>query len=157
MDQPEYGTNTSYVADFIEICLSAKLSDKAEIRKLYVEKGLSAAQIATALGLAKSFVLARLHAFGIRTVDAPKRYTESTNFRCPVPPFGYSVKNYKLVPSQAEMRICRLVVELIDRKGSSFRSVAAELSKRGIKNRSGSLSWGHATIQSIYKRWKGKL
>ena len=33
MDQPEYGTNTSYVADFIEICLSAKLSDKAEIRK----------------------------------------------------------------------------------------------------------------------------
>jgi hypothetical protein len=71
VDQPEYGTNTSYVADFIEICLSAKLSDKAKIRKLYVEKGLSAAQIASELGVAKSFVLARLHTFGIRTVNAP--------------------------------------------------------------------------------------
>lgn len=66
VDQPEYGTNTSYLVDFIQITLSAKLLNVDQIREFYVKKGQSAVQIARHFGVAKSVILARLHGMGIK-------------------------------------------------------------------------------------------
>jgi len=124
---------------------------------LYVEQGLSAAQIASQLRVAKSFVIARLHGLGIRSGDNPKRYTDPENFRCPVPPFGYSAVQGKLVPNKAELRVCHAIVELISRKGLSSTATAKELSRRKLKNRAGSTNWSHGSVLAIYRRWKDKL
>jgi hypothetical protein len=46
VDQPEYGTNTPVLHDFIAVCLSPKLVNPEEIQRLYIKEVLSAAQIA---------------------------------------------------------------------------------------------------------------
>ena len=157
MDQPEYGTNTSYLTDFVEICLSAKFASPEEIRTLYVEKGFSSAQIAAKFHISKSVVLDRLKAQGITQATAPKSFTSPENYRCPSAPFGYSVVAGKLVPNKTELRVCHAVVELMKRQGLSARAAGKELSKQGLKNRAGKLKWGHATVLSIYERWKDKI
>ena len=75
----------------------------------------------------------------------------------PVPPYGYSVQNGKLVANKSELKVCRLVVELVERNGLQQNAVARELSKRGLKNRAGKTEWNSKTVFNIYKRWKGKL
>jgi hypothetical protein len=157
VDQPEYGTNTPFFIDFLPICLSAKLVNPQEIRALYVEQGLSAAQVARRLRISKAVVLARLHGLGIRDDDKPKRYTSPENYRCPVPPFGYSVEGGKLVTSKAELRVCHAIVELIQRSGLSSTATAKELSRRKLKNRAGSSNWSHGSVLAIYRRWKDKI
>lgn len=127
MDQPEYGKNTSYLTDFIQISYYAKLINLDQIRELYLNDGLSAAQIARQLGVAKSSILARLHSLGIREGVTAGRSTNPGNFRSPVAPYGYEVRDGKLVASKAELRICRTVVDLIGQKGFSANAVAKEL------------------------------
>ncbi len=157
VDQPEYGTNTSYLVDFIKITLSAKLLDSNEIRDLYLRKGLSAGQIAVQFGVAKSVILARLGDLGIRAGAGTDRRTNPENYRSRCAPYGYEVKGGKLVPNKAELRTCRTVVDLIRRKGLSANAVGKELSRRGIKSRSGRAHWDHSTILSIFNRWKDKI
>ena len=157
VDQPEYGTNTSYLIDFVQITYSAKLLNSEEIRKFYVNDGLSAAQIARHFGVAKSVILARLHDQGIRMGVSAGRSTNPENYRCRVPPYGYSLKAGKLIPSKPELRIARLIVELVARQGKSANWTAQELGRRGYKNRAGRTTWDHSTIRSIFKRWKDKL
>ena len=157
VDQSGYGTNTSYLVDFIQITLSAKLLNSDQIREFYVEKGLSAAQIAGHFGVAKSLILARLHAIGIREGVAAGRSTNPENYRCRVPPYGYSIRDGRLVPNKAELRVCRMVVNLIRRKRLSFNAVARELGHQGIVSRSGRPRWDHSAIISIFNRWKDKL
>ena len=156
MDQPEYGTNTSYLVDFIQITLSTKLLNNDQIKDFYLNQGLSAAQIGAHFGVAKSVIIGRLHDLGIRGGVPADRSANPNNYRCPEPPYGFAVKSGKLVPRKTELRTCRLVVELI-RKGVSANGVAQELSKRGIKSRSGKARWGHGTILRINDRWKDKL
>ena len=156
-DQPEYGTNTSYLVDFLQITLSAKLLNSEQIREFYVQKGQSAAQIARHFGVAKSVILARLHGLGIREGTGAGRVNNPENYRCPVAPYGYAIKGGKLVPNKAELRICPLVVDLIRRSGLSANAVGKELTRRGLKSRSGRAHWDHSTNQSIFNRWKDKL
>jgi len=157
VDQPELGTNTSYLIDFIPITLSAKLLNNEEICKLYTEKSQSAAQIAHHFGVAKSVVLARLHAAGIREETGAGRMNNPENYRCRVAPYGYSIKDGRLVPNKTELRICRIVVDLIRRNGLSANAVGNEMGRRGYKSRSGRAHWDHSTVQSIFNRWKDKL
>jgi len=157
VDEPEYGKNTSYLIDFIQITFNAKLLNPEEIRGLYVEKGLSAAQIALQYGVAKSVILARLGNLGIRSGAGVNRSTNPDNYRCRIAPYGYSILAGRLVASKSELRICRLVVDLMRTQGLSANATAKELSRRGIKSRSGRPQWDHSTILSIFKRWKDKL
>lgn len=154
--EPEYGKNRPYVADFIKITLSAKLLNPDAIQALYVQKGLSAAQIARQHGVAKSVILARLGDLGIRS-GAGTRQTNPENYRCRIAPYGHSIQAGRLVLNKSELRICRLVVNLIRTQKLSANAAAKELSSRGIKGRSGLPKWDHSTILSIYKRWKEKL
>ena len=157
VEQSEYGTNTPFFIDHLKITLSAKLLNPQEIQVLYTEKGLSAAQIARRLRVSKTVILARLHALGIRDDANPKRYTSPDNYRCPIPPFGYSVEDGRLVTNKAELRVCHAIVELIQRNGLSSTATAKELSRRKLKNRAGSTNWSHGSVLAIYRRWQSKL
>jgi transposase len=156
VDQPEYGTNTSYLFDFLELTLSAKLLNVEQIGHLYIQKGYSAAQIAKQFGVAKSSILARLHGLGIRQ-EAVGRSTNPENYRCRMAPYGYAVRGGKLVPNKLELRTCRLVVDLVLRQGMSFNKAATVLVQKGIKNKSGRVTWDHSTVRAIFNRWKDKL
>jgi transposase len=156
VDQPEYGTNHSYLADFIQISLAPKLVDYREIVNLYKSGGLAAGQIARRLGISKSFVLSKLTSEKIDMSKTIGRSGNPENFRRSVPPFGFKIVDGRLVSNREELRICRLVVEQIKRQGLSLRAVAKELNRRGLKNRNRKL-WGHQSVIQIYNRWKDKI
>ncbi len=157
VEQPEYGTNTSYLVDFIKITLLPKLLNFNEIRSLYLEGGLSTAQIASEYDVAKSVIVGLLNRGGVRPGCQISRSNNPENYRLRVPPYGYQIRAGKLVPSKSEMKLCRLVVELVKRRGLSANAAAKELGQRGLKNRSGGTKWDHSTVRSIFKRWKDKL
>lgn len=157
VDQPEYGTNTSYLVDFIKVTLLPKLLNFNEIRVLYLEKGLSTAQIAREYDVAKSVIVGLLNRAGVHPGRNNSRSSNPENYRLRVPPYGFKIRDGKLVPSKPELKLCRLVVELIKRRGLSVNATAKELGKRGYKNRSGAVKWDHSTVRNIFKRWKDKL
>ncbi len=156
VDQPGRGKNTSYLVDFIPNSYQSKLPKLEEIRRLFVDRGLSAAQIATEHGVSKSSVIETLNRNGVH-IGRIGRMTNPKNYRCRVAPFGYRVHRSQLVVDKAEFKICRLVVNLVGRKRLSLTATAKELGIRGFKNRAGQKKWDHKTVQSIFKRWSGKI
>ena len=155
--QAEYGTNTCYLADFIEICLSPKLLNQAKIRDLYVRDGKSPAQIAAHFGVSRSTITDRLNAQGVRLEFGEGRSSNPDNYRHVRPPYGYAVKDGKLVLSKSEQRVCKVIVERIKRQNQNYNEVARELVKRGVKNRAGRTKWDGKAVAKIFKRWKDKL
>jgi hypothetical protein len=156
-DQPECGTNTCYLSDFIEICLCPKHLNPAKIRDLYVRGGKSPAQIAAHFGVSRSTITARLNAQGLRLEIGEGRSGSPGNYRHPSAPYGHAVKNGKLVLNKSEQRVCKLIVEQIKRQNQNYNEVARELSKRGIKNRAGRSKWDGKAVAKIFNRWKDKL
>ena len=156
-DQPEYGTNTCYLADFIEICLCPKLLNPSKIRDLYEREGKSPAQIAAYFGVSRSTITTRLNAQGVRLEVGEGRSSNPDNYRHVRPPYGHAVKGGKLVLNRSELRICKLIVERINRQNQNYNEVAHELSKRGVKNRGGQTKWDGKAVAKIFKRWKDKL
>jgi hypothetical protein len=156
-DQPECGTNTCYLSDFIEICLCPKLLNQAKIRDLYVREGKSPAQIAAQFGVSRSTITARLNAQDVRLEMGDGRSSNPDNYRHTSPPYGHAVKDGKLVLNKAEQRVCKLIVEQIKRQKRNYNEVARELSKRGIKNRAGRSKWDGKAVAKIFNRWKDKL
>ena len=154
--QPEIGKNRPYLIDSIKISTTPKLIGLSEIKALYLQNGLSAAQIAEQYGVSKSFVLAVIHRLGVNTGKVG-RSTDPNNYRNNSPQYGYAVRAGKLVPNKSEMKICRMVVELRGRRGLSTNQVAKELEKRGFKNRKGRTIWNTNTILNIFERWKNKI
>ncbi len=157
VDLSVHGTNTSYLFDFIQICFKTQLLNPAEIRHFYLKEGLSAAQIADRYGVSKSVIIGWVNRLGIGAKTSEGRMTNPNNFRHHNPPYGYKVKDNKLVLNKAEIKFCRVVVELMARKKAGARETARELTKRGFKNRQGEVKWGHLVVQQIFKRWKNKL
>ena len=155
--QPEYGTSTPYYVDFIQICLAVKFINNDEIRELYQEKGLTANQIASHFKVSRAVIFCRLRELGINEGTSNQRQTNPQNYRCRVPPYGFAIESGKLVPNRLEMKICRLVVQLVQRQGKGHTEIARELSRLGFKNRSGSTVWDSKTVFNILKRWKDKL
>lgn len=121
---------------------------------MYLTEGLSAKQIAERLDVSKAFVLERLHKEGIR--KSKGRMTNPKNYRCNTPPYGWKVKDGKLVPNKSELKICRRVVALV-RQARSYTSIAKELTNLGYKNRKGKVYWDHSSVINIFNRWKEKL
>lgn len=157
MRQPEYGTNTPYLCDFIEICLCTQLLNSAKIRDLHQLEGKSKAQIAAQFGVSRSTVTSHLRSQSVHGGTGKGRSSNPDNYRNPSIPYGHAVKDGKLVLNKAEQRICKLVVELIKRQGQNKSEVARELSRRGLKNRAGRTKWDSKTVFNIFKRWKDKL
>lgn len=61
------------------------------------------------------------------------------------------------MPSQKEIKICRMIVTAINDEKMSYRATAKFLVSKRVKNRKEEISWGHSVIKSIYERWNGKL
>lgn len=157
VDLSVHGTNTSYLLDFIRICFKPQLLNSAEIKRFYLKEGHSAAQIAAHFGVSKSVIIGWINRLKIGSKSAQGRMTNPNNFRHHNPPYGYKVKDNKLVLNNAELKICRAVVELMGRKKCGARETARELTSRGFKSRRGEVKWGHLVVQQIFKRWKDKL
>lgn len=157
VDQPEYGANTGYLVDSINITFNVKLLNFDDIKGLFLDKGLSAAQLAKKYGVSKTVILEGLHKIGVKVGGGGERMTNPQNYRCKNPPYGFLVKDGKLVPNKREMKVCRLIVELIDRRGFSSTATARELEAKGFKTRGGSDNWDHSAVRRIFERWQGKL
>jgi transposase len=155
VERPAQGTNTALIFDPIPFLVKPHKQKPQVYRDLYLKKGLSAAQIAERLGCARTTVLERLRRQGIRKSGG--RMTNPDNYRLHEPPYGFSKVGGRLVPNKAEMRICRLIVELRERQGLSALSVSKELQKRGVSNRRGSATWSHHSVIRIFNRWKEKI
>lgn len=161
MEAAEYGTNHSRLRatylDSIEFFQKCHWRNTANYRELYLEKGLSAAQIGEQLGIPKQTVLSQLKRDGIRKGGYKGELADPNNYRLAYAPYGFSKKDGRLVPNKSELKVCRLVVQLRNNSNFSFHEIAQELARRRIKNREGSISWNRATVGRIYNRWNNKL
>jgi hypothetical protein len=79
------------------------------------------------------------------------------NFLILISRYGYRRVESQLVANKKELRICRLVVKLINEEKLSLQGAARELMQKNINNRNGNVWWDHSMVRSIYKRWNGKL
>ncbi len=152
VDQPEYGTNSTYYVDTIQFHFNPKLLNFEEIRTLYLENGLSAAEIAKKYGTVRSVILGILHRMGVRLGRGGRVLNDPENYLCKNPPYGYAVKNKKLVPNKAELKLCRTIVELVGRQNMNTSAASKELVRRGFKNRAGRILWDHKSVKLIYER-----
>ena len=73
---------------------------------MYLEEGLSASQLAEALGVSKSHIISRLRKEGIGN-GKRGRMTNPSNYRHYNPAYGWKVKDGVLMPNKAELKICR--------------------------------------------------
>ena len=143
--------------DSIELFQKCYWKERVDYRDLYISQGLSAAQIGEKLNLPKQTVLSQLRKAGIRLGTNKGRIANPENYRLAYAPYGFSKKDGRLVPNKSELKICRLVVQLRNNSKMSFHEIARELERRRIKGRTESISWTHATVGRIFKRWNGKL
>jgi hypothetical protein len=124
---------------------------------MYLKEGLSASQISDKLGISKTAVLERLHSLGVQGASIAERMINPKNYRASVVPYGYRNVEGQLVAHRREVRICRLVVQLINQQGLSLQGAARELMQKNIKNRNGNVWWDHSMVRGIYRRWNGKI
>jgi IS30 family transposase len=161
VEAAECGTNHSRpqatYLDSIEFFQKCHWKNPDNYSDLYLKKGLSAAQIGERLNIPKQTVLNQLKREGIRLGTNKGRLANPENYRLAYAPYGFAKKDGKLIPNKSELKICRLVVQLRNDSKMSFHEIARELERRRIKGRSDSVSWTHATVGRIYKRWNQKI
>src|SRR5258708_6210371 len=125
MERPERCSNSIYLTDFIQFHTSPKHLETEYLIDLYVKKGLTGSQIAEQIGASKQMVLGRLRKAGVQNTGgrgrAPENYTHHN------PPYGYKVAHGRLAPNPKELRVVRLIVELIDRKKLGWNAATREL------------------------------
>lgn len=134
--------------------LVPKRIDPTVIRELYVEKGLSASQIAQQIGASKQMVLARLRRAGVHRTERKGRARDS--YRYPNPAYGLRVIGGQLVPNPAEMKVVRKIVTARDRDGWTWKAIAEHLNAAGLKSRTG-VAWDLVRVHRVYRRWAGKV
>ena len=156
VDQAEYGTNRLYYCDIIEFNWSPKHLKATEFRFLYLEKGLSSAEIAKKYGVSKTYILSVLHKMNIRKNAIVRPPDPDVGTKTRNPPIGYEFRNGRLHICKAELRICRQVVNTM-RDGATASAAARELVRSGFKNRGGRVSWSHKSVKLIFERWKDKI
>ena len=107
VDRTTCWTNHSapaHLANFIEQIVLPKKVSPVFIRTEYLNRDLSASQLAGELGVSKQKVLVRLRDQGIhRTLKG----RSASNYRFSNPPHGFQVKDSKLVSLPREMKMAR--------------------------------------------------
>ena len=153
-----HSTNRPYLTDIISFFVHRTYRlNPAILVKSYKEQGLSSGQVAKKLGISKSTVIKKLQGFGVSLRPKKGRMTIENNYRHHNPPYGYSVKKGVLAPNPREVKVCRLIVNLIRDKGMGYSEVARELGKKQIKNRKDKVKWGHSVIKGIFDRHKNNF
>ena len=154
MDQTRHWTNYAQVTDFINIIINLQVVNSSLLRNLYVEKGLTASQIAAEYGLSKAAVLGRLSQMKIQ--NCAKKGRSADNYRFPYHvPFGKRLVAGRLVEDGKEMKTVRIIVDFRDRKRYQWKEIAAHLNGEGLKTKRG-LRWKIGTVRMIHANWSGK-
>jgi hypothetical protein len=156
VDRSGHSQHRDHLTETLTFQGSSRAIDTSQIAALYIKDRLSTPQIAEKLACSKSFVITTLKRQGLLRCKSAAQ-TDPTNYRNPAPPYGYRVADGKLTPHPAEMKICRLIVSLIDDRGHNYLQAAQHLLQKQVKNRRGQVVWHHYTVSRIYARWKGKL
>lgn len=156
LERTGYSTHTTYLIDRIQFQSFSKALDKAKIAELHTKNGLSAAQIAKQLGCSKTLIITTLKRLGVLQKKCGAQ-TRGKNYRNATPPYGFLVVDGKLASHPAEMKICRLIVDLVERRGLTCVEAARALEAKGLKGRNGLVKWHNYTVSRIFARWKGKL
>ena len=153
-----YAPHKPHINDTLSISLVPTKISPSKIASMYLNEGLSTGQIAERLDLAKSTVLSRLHSIGIGKGQNPELEAQIKAKRGPsTPAYGLRKLDGQLAPCKREIKICRLIIDLIDNENFSYRKTAREMEARNIKNRKGHASWNYMTVKAIYQRWGDKL
>jgi hypothetical protein len=134
----------------------SKALDKAQIAEFHTKHTLSTSQIADKLGCSKTFVITTLKRLKLLR---PMKGSQSvpTNYRRAIAPYGFRIIDGRLASNPSEMKICRLIVDLVDRRGLTCVQAAQVLEAKGLKGRNGLVKWHNYTVSRIFARWKGKL
>ena len=154
--QPECRKKKPYYIDSIKLFSPFKAVDLDDLKKLYVKNGLTTRQLAERFGVSKTFIISRLRCLGIRRKPGQLQ-NDPRNYRHAKAPYGYKIKDRVLVLNKQELKVCRLIIDLFEKKQRSASQVARELTTRKIQKRSGETTWNHPTVIKIYNRWKDKL
>ena len=149
-------THHIYLTEIIHFQPLSKALNKAKIVDFHVKDGLSGSQIAEKLGCSKTLIITTLKRLGmLRSMKGSQ--SVPTNYRRAIAPYGFRIVDGRLATNRPEIKVCRLIVELIDRRGSTYSEVAGVLESKRIKGREGRSTWHTTTVSRIYARWKGKL
>ena len=157
VDRAGHWSNDHYLTEIIKVYLIPRIVESAKIVQMYLERGLTARQVATELGTSKAFVLSRLNEAGINA-----SVIKYMNLSSPRPrpashaPYGHKVVNGRLVENKSEMSIARKIVEMRQRQKLSWKTIAAKLNAKGFANRSGE-PWQVGFAKAVFDRWKDKI
>ena len=113
-------------------------------RDLFLDEGLSAAQIAERVGLSKTAVLERLRRRGIRNLLGRK--TNPNHYRIHEPPYGFRKQEGRLAPCKPELKVCRTVVQMYEEKKWTYSAIGRVLELKGYRNRRGEKRRNHGTV-----------
>jgi hypothetical protein len=142
-----------YIEDIIPVRHSPRKSNREEIRRMYLEEGLSASQIGERIELSKQAVLARLRGMGItRHVNQGR---SAHNFRYPYASYGMRIVSGRLVTHAKEMKIARMIVHLRERS-LSWAEISRHLNAKGLRSRRGH-DWHGVRVRRVHNRWVGKI
>ena len=156
VDHAAHSAYPGYLSETIQFQAPANTRDTREIASLHLDSHLSTAQIAERVGCSKAYVILILKRAGLLRPKT-KAQTNPLNYRNPVAPYGYRLVDGKLAPDSKELKVCRLIVDLMARQGFSSLKTAQYLTQKGAKNRRGASKWHNYTVSRIYARWKGRL
>ena len=119
------------------------ISPSTYLAQLYAGRHLSARQIARLTEVSRSTALAALRRCGIPKNDHDRTHPGQL-------PFGYDYQNYRLVRSQAEQNVIRLMREG-RAAGLSLRQIAGQLVERMVPSKDGG-AWQANTVRMILAR-----
>lgn len=152
MDQVRHDAHQNSVRDFIEMLIRLQTLDPFEVRRLYLEHGFTASQLAEHFGASKQTILARLRRVGVSKTSRSGRCPK--NYRYRNPPYGLKVLNGCLIPDRREMRVVRKILEL-RRIGFGWMQIAGHLNAADIPSRSRK-PWRRMGVKRVYMRWLDK-
>lgn len=147
-------SNKTYVSEFISKTLLPKKQTPDDFAAKYLKNGFTVKQMAEEIGVAKSTALRRLRDAGVQTIKG--RGTSPDNYRYKNPPFGFKLKEGRLVPNSKEMRIARLVVELRERQKETWEAISKALNEKNYRTRTGA-KWSLHGARFVYMKWAEKL
>ncbi len=153
VDQAKRWANRTYLYDFVPLILDPKKTKPAIVRDLYVIEGLSKGEIAERLDISKTAVSGHL-----KQLEIKKKHTgrDPNNYKFPrSPPYGFKVVDGKLVQNPREIKMARMIIQLKDRDGLTWKRVIEEMNRRNFKSRIG--EWTIDSARSTRARWVGKL
>jgi predicted ArsR family transcriptional regulator len=126
--------NTAILLDSLEVVIRPTAVNSTLLADLYERQGLSVAQIADRLGIAKSTALVLLKKAEVRRNRLQGRTSENYRLRSP---YGWHVVRGKLTRNRHETRAVKLAQELRWEQGLGVRAIARELTAQGFRNRAG--------------------